>query len=720
MTGVHASEQAQEVWCLADRRFTAAHRALWHLAHLRCDISTDGSGRGGHGQPIRKSAGATKNSASFSSFSEGGSVRVLSTKPDASALQLTTRSQVSFISERYHFVFSLDLSPSVFVVDCSFKGFSTGTYLLDSLLPSLEDTLRLLLTPMMIRGSPFEPELFITVLAQGSPAFNLRLLVQGARVTRKNVSGVLASIRQKLPELVQLQAQWLQATVGGAEAASTAAPRQQFPSAGLMPSSPSKDSIPAMSAAHTAKDGPSKEVAKHNNLDTILRNCLLALSMSSVPDATPALVLLTDGVMTSLFRTLQFDNVLMHLNVLDVALHIVQVGGGFSPWSTLGMCSDLNILHFLASTSPGGVLFQDHHLSLMLRTQGSSHESGSSGASANSQPSTVNRLQLAWLWRASALSMSLDDDQKKAFSDQSFISSLADQTTADSNEQSYVHHLRQLGCKIPPKIQLPGLDIHCSVQPAQVQTPRTPRTSADSGLKHTRSLSRLWSAPLSPTFAPRRLRELSSPAVPSLQLQSLGSSSAGASPLLTIPSMKDFSQAAAMGGTQLDWEEAHSHLYNDHEAVLSGVSLAQIVECRVREGFRLIQHTFVSSSAVSGLGGEVHQAVRFGLTWRPMFKVFYTAEICSNQKVRVRIQTRAPSSEYLKHRGNARYKNNGELGNTQEQLDALVRAVQVVGRRPNSRALLQGHAWRPLVRDRGCRSSAGATSASPLVFGAAL
>lgn len=634
-----AAQSAHEVWCLAGQHFTASHRAMWHLAHLRCSVSRSNVGDDVFGNnPVR---------IVHLQSEDGGD-----TSDGIQEWRITTRTRVSFISTRYHFLFSLDLSPSVSVVDTSFKGFITGTYLFDSLLPCLDDTLRLLLARMSVGQISYEPHIFVTVLAQGSPAFGLQILERSARVTSDNLEELLSTVKARLAVLLDRQAAWLQSKDGQASGSNG------YPN--VKPQGGRRDGQKESTFGRRRGEAPRAQPPKaaeadgsvwdgacgHNDLNTVLRNCLLALSVCGVSGATPAIVVLTDGVMSSLCNTLQFIGALMHLSALDVSLHIVQIGGGFAPWSALGMCSDLDHLSFLVSSTPGGVIFQDHHISSMLRAAGLS--SGTCGQ--------VNGLQRAWLWRGSALSVS-PTGHKRANNRGSFLSSLTDRPPdqEDTDEQSYVDHLRELGCTVPPKFVLTGLDDHLDQLPAPAQ------------LQKSRNWMWLAVAPPSPLS-----RALASK-------KSSGYCAVSAAPCSTHTELASGPRSPAWEDTELQVEaehyevpgnETHGHLYTDSSYRLRLVPLAQLIECRAREGFQLIEH--VSHQ-------DDHFEVQFGLTWRPMFMIFYSAEVdaCRKQEIRVRIQHRAPSPEYLKHKG-VRSTSVGDLGEHQAQLDDFVRALRIV------------------------------------------
>ena len=85
------------------------------------------------------------------------------------------------------------------------------------------------------------------------------------------------------------------------------------------------------------------------------------------------------------------------MNNLDVAVHVIQVGGGFAPWSALGYVSDLDLIRLFVASTPTGLYIQDHHITAILEA----------GLSAIDEPNHVltvgNLIQRAWLFRPSGL-----------------------------------------------------------------------------------------------------------------------------------------------------------------------------------------------------------------------------------------------------------------------------------------------------------------------------
>lgn len=573
---------------------------------------------------------------------------------------MSTATKVSFMSARYHFLFSLDISPSISVVDTSFKGFSTGTYLAGGLLPCLEDCLRLLFARMRIGTTPYDPDVFITVVAQGSPSGPLQVLQQSVLVTAETLQEVLCEIQIKFDLLLCEHSAALQrAAVEAARVKSRAGARR--------PQGRGQARLGGRKSPERPADATSQ-----NDLDSTLRSCLLMLSAGSVPEATREVIIITDGVMCSKCSTLQFDGVLMHFNELDVGLQIVQVGGGFAPWSALGMCSDLDQLHFLANSTPGGTCVQDHHISSMLReaapddkmaaaVAGVLAEAGEAfvgtvrvgGPGKQERPQSnphyeVNQLQQMWMWRVSPLSRTPHTGWRN-YSRGSFLSSLADAGSPQEDpDQRYVDHLVALGCKVPPKFEIEGLDDEEGEWMPMSQ-----------GLQRRKSLGSCSNA--------------SSPMLGGMMMRSWSNSRPNLiSDLGFVQSMEEQQAQFEASHYAVPGNETQSQLYDDKEYVLRSVSLAYLVECRVREGFQLREW---SVKPRIGHSGEDIVEIEFGLNFRLMFGIYYLMAVHGTQDIKVRIQIRSPSPEYLKFRGPNRQE---DLAKHQSMLDAFVTSLSVV------------------------------------------
>ena len=354
---------AEEVCLLAHNPYDAGQRALWHLDSIGrlLDCSRkDAAGSsdlellyavpGKSRQPF-SIAGSPKFPHSQSSEEFGFFGDALSpmsktpSLPDFSGesqckfLRITDKSRIRFFTKTSVCVFSLDLSPSMNVVDTSFKSVTTGCHLVDSLVRALEVSLQCLL----LGPTGFKPDMLITVVAHGVPELGLFPLSVGERLASEaDIARIICNVSATIKDGIQRLSKWLQANYVTEQLAG--------------PSSCSRTRNPCTSL-----------VCQANDVSTIVRNCLTALSMTcaqqglSKSGVCKSILVVTDGVLAHP-RKLPYDNALMHLNFVDVALHIVQVGGGFAPWSALGYASDPDLLRLLAASTPTGLFVQEHHL----------------------------------------------------------------------------------------------------------------------------------------------------------------------------------------------------------------------------------------------------------------------------------------------------------------------------------------------------------------------
>jgi hypothetical protein len=333
---------AEELCVLARRNpYDAGQRALWHLDSIgglidcrNKTLSEDLDLLCGTHQ--RSLIGNSVSSGSFSaSDSENQSVST------SRYLKVGEKTRIKFFSPKAVTVFSLDLSPSMNVVDTSFKSVTTGCHLVDSLVRALEISLEALVNG---RTSFFEPQILVTVIAHGVPSLGLFPLIVGASLTDdpKCISSIIQIVSSALRDVIQKLCKWLQ---GNHESEQLAGPANC-----------SRTRNPCTSV-----------VCQANDISTVIRDCLTAISLTcsqfglSKAGVCKSILIVTDGVLAHP-RKLPYDNVLMHLNFVDVTLHIIQVGGGFAPWSALGYASDPDLLRLLAASTPMGLFLQEHHI----------------------------------------------------------------------------------------------------------------------------------------------------------------------------------------------------------------------------------------------------------------------------------------------------------------------------------------------------------------------
>jgi hypothetical protein len=345
--------------------YDAGQRALWHIDSvgrmIDCTsrhVSEDLELLYAIPQPQKSfsSSSAFPHSASSEEFglhvfppsprSQGGSPPLAgnnsSNESQCRFLRISEKTRVKFFSPIALTVFSLDLSPSMNVVDTSFKSLTTGCHLVDTLVRGLEISLKALLTGGSALVDP-APAIIVTVVAHGVPSLGQYPLVVGRLLdSESSVSAIIETVIGALRPIIQTLSKWLQGNHVSEQLAGPA-------------------------SCSRTRNACTSLVCQANDVSTIVRDCLTAISLTcaqmglSKASVCKSILIVTDGVMSHP-RKLPYDNALMHLNFVDVALHIIQVGGGFAPWSALGYASDPDLLRLLAASTPTGLFLQDHHV----------------------------------------------------------------------------------------------------------------------------------------------------------------------------------------------------------------------------------------------------------------------------------------------------------------------------------------------------------------------
>ncbi|PRP81777.1 hypothetical protein PROFUN_08395 [Planoprotostelium fungivorum] len=131
-------------------------------------------------------------------FEERGELLSYISDEESTSLVLTTDTQITVLYTRYRLVLYLDISPSMAVIDQN-----SGMVLFESLFINLENTFRSLVHPITLAGGTmmFNPDLYVTVIAQGSFLETFKVVVQGLYLSEDSLQDALSSLKQKLDEL---------------------------------------------------------------------------------------------------------------------------------------------------------------------------------------------------------------------------------------------------------------------------------------------------------------------------------------------------------------------------------------------------------------------------------------------------------------------------------------------------------------------------------------
>lgn len=315
--------------------FDAGQRALWHMESVGRIVDSSSPDLSPELEllsavPQTQKGFSSSGAFSHSTSSEEFGLRMFPSSPPSpnsestcKYVRICSKTRLRFYFPKAITVFSLDLSPSMNVVDTSFKSVTLGCHLVDTLVRALELSLKAL-------QKDSGPLILVTVVAHGVPGQGVLPLVVGRPLS--GIAEIINQVNSELRRVIQRLCVWLQQNHTVEQLAGSA------------------------SCSRTRNPCTSK-VCQANDVNNIIKDALTAIPMScSEPYICKSILIVTDGVLSHP-RT-----ALMHLNFVDVTLHIIQVGGGFAPWSALGYASDPDLLGLLAASTPMGLFLQDHHL----------------------------------------------------------------------------------------------------------------------------------------------------------------------------------------------------------------------------------------------------------------------------------------------------------------------------------------------------------------------
>ena len=567
---------ADEVCLLAHNPYDAGQRALWHLEKIGsiidCMYSKSAPSFGNdlslvYAVPrIIKSVSESHflpHSTSVEEFGmfgdslspRAGTPRTTSAHP-VRFLRVTEKTRVKFLNPNSVAVFSLDLSPSMNVIDTSFKSISTGCHLVENLVNTLSLSFRCLLnrTRISVPGAdelpfPYQPNLYVTVIAHGIPESGVVPLVVGEALTNDTLDEILGRISICVREAINDLSRWLILHHANEQLNGSV--------------SCSRTRTPCTSLVCTA-----------NDVSSVVRDGLTAISMTcaqlglSKAGVNKSLMVVTDGVLAHP-RKLPYDNILMHLNFIDVAMHIVQVGGGFAPWSALGYSSDPDLLRLLAASTPTGLFLQDHHLDPILSGSVQPEGRGIYGPTPNLN---ANVLAKALLLKFSSLTTNLRRKRSHMpFRSLSYQSSLLVKDGGGKGDasNSYIDHIQ--GSRLSRS--------HDTVMIQGIAEMDAPQRSMSSSMG----------------FSPIARNRVTSADSMATSLGEFGELESDLSSEETTPGQS--TSAIQSLKSYLEPEKtkaARPYLYKQYK--LPGVSVAQIIQTRAREGF-LIEASSTTAGA---------------------------------------------------------------------------------------------------------------------------
>lgn len=587
---------AEELCLLAHEGYDAGQRALWHLDAvgrlIDCSVRSIDDLELLYGVPGRTSQPLnapkfphSQSSEEFGFFGDALSpissrTPTLLDEQSCKFLKVTEKTRVRFFTPKCLCVFSLDLSPSMNVVDTSFKSLTTGCHLVTSLLRCLETALR----SLVMGGSGFQPELLITVIAHGVPDLALfPLAVAEILSTETDADRIIKTVSSNILKVIQNLSEWLQ-------------------------TNHEQEQLAGSASCSRTRNACSSLVCQANDISGIVRGGLVAISMTcgqlglSKSVFSKSILIVTDGVLAHP-RKLPYDNALMHLNFVDVALHIIQVGGGFAPWSALGYASDPDLLRLLAASTPMGLFVQEHHL-----------ETKAGNA----------------LWTACSSKMSpLNKRGHTPYRSASYQSSmmLSSASWHSLSGGTYVDHLEESRIRRSEHaVKLEGIEDHVLLE---------------------NNLS--WMRPGRRISSADSLNHLSSTLSPDSDSSGSEINVAGSSPVpMTLKAYLKPERA-----------KARPFLFKQYK-LPRGVSAAQLVQTRVREGFVLENRrresgrlTRTASSGSIKINSESSSEASFLISlcthWGPVIDVIYeiSHDESDQDELLIKIYLRMPSGDFF-------------------------------------------------------------------------
>ena len=213
---------------------------------------------------------------------------------------ITPETHIVQLSAAYNVCLSIDISPSMAVVDPC-----TGQVLFDRILPAVEQTLRTLVQPITVgKLYSFLPTIYVSIVAQGSGMDCFRVIGHCLLLNSETVDGVIQYFRKHIMDL------------------------EKF-------------------ALENRSHGDVE-----SELSSILQRALFVLK--TLPrGSAQSIIVLTDGV-CHLNDVGSYDNLMMMLNREDAPVSFVRIGGGdFVVSSPFAFLADSEMLRFAALRTKG-------------------------------------------------------------------------------------------------------------------------------------------------------------------------------------------------------------------------------------------------------------------------------------------------------------------------------------------------------------------------------
>ena len=308
---------AAEIGILTDTHFDAGQRALWHVANLHRVFETKNCSFG-TGIKLLYAIPEADHLGTFS-LDESEQVSPMRRNPSRSLLRIGSKTVINFLLRKTSVVISLDLSPSMFVVDVHLTA-GPGSLIIDSVPIALSSILNALLQSCDAVGS-FDIE--ITLITQGIPGEMVPTILLANRVlTISSAPEILTACKdgiERLRHKISLS--------------------RKFP------------------APHTfcPKIPCANEYCRSNDVSELLEQCVDAFgdTMNFFSDESGsqkwrAIIMITDGILNPPQDLSYENNIQTRLYQSDIPVAVVQVGSGDSG---IGLLADDDIMRSYSTIS---------------------------------------------------------------------------------------------------------------------------------------------------------------------------------------------------------------------------------------------------------------------------------------------------------------------------------------------------------------------------------
>ena len=290
------------------RGFKLVERSIWHFNKL---YKTLPMGNPKRPAEINENLSLLTMSSSSSSTNE--------------RTVLAPQTQVNFVYRKYRFVVSIDTSMSLFATDIT-----TGLPVFSDILLKLYTMFLEIVRAVYIPNTEivFNPEIFVSVVAQGTHPNPIVVLVQGFKLSAQKLPALLKILEKRLRDL--------------------------------------EEKVVGTLKASSFSDADDANVS--SDLSNALRNAALALKFLP-EEACPVVVVLTDGVLGPPSRMREYENLVADFNRHSIPINIFQLGQNLD-FSTLpfGFLGNAKSLHWMC-TSCSSLLFIISEASFMLLNQ---------------------------------------------------------------------------------------------------------------------------------------------------------------------------------------------------------------------------------------------------------------------------------------------------------------------------------------------------------------